>query len=129
MAPGSQECPPLHVGHRVVAAHSCTHGASPPETACTFYCHKGYELVGPPVKHCQLDGTWTDAGLSVECQGNYLAFKYPGMPVTSQYLSAFSSDVPNQRLVAVAFSFLQTHKWVETWNVHSLRLNISLICC
>ena len=38
-------------------------------TACPFDCHKGFRLVGPAVKHCQMDGTWTDAALPVSCDG------------------------------------------------------------
>ena len=68
-APGVVKCPALQLGHRVISKPSCTRGSSVVGTACPFDCHKGFRLVGPAVKHCQMDGTWTDAALPVSCDG------------------------------------------------------------
>ena len=68
-APGVVKCPALQLGHRVISKPSCTRGSSMVGTACPFECHKGFRLVGPAVKHCQMDGTWTDAALPVSCDG------------------------------------------------------------
>ncbi|KAL9968094.1 hypothetical protein ACROYT_G026423 [Oculina patagonica] len=68
MAPGEVNCPRLQVGAHVITDHSCTSAPSVAETVCSFECLKGYRLSGPSVKHCQLDGTWSDQGLPVECE-------------------------------------------------------------
>ena len=68
-APGVANCPVLQLGHRVISNPSCTRGSSVVGMACPFDCHKGFRLVGPAVKHCQMDGTWTDAAVPVSCDG------------------------------------------------------------
>lgn len=69
MAPGEVKCPALQVGAHVVDENSCTHGPSPAETVCNFSCLKGYKSSGPTVKHCKIDGTWSDDAIPVECVG------------------------------------------------------------
>ena len=71
-APGELNCPSLQVGPRVITDHSCTSGPSVPGTVCSFDCPKGYKLSGPSLKHCKIDGSWTDAALAVSCDGKYL---------------------------------------------------------
>lgn len=71
MAPGEVNCPALQVGAHVIAEHSCTSAPSVAETVCSFSCLKGYKLSGPSLKQCQIDGTWTDQGLPVECDGKF----------------------------------------------------------
>ena len=68
-------CPALQVGAHVKTAHSCTSAPSVAETVCFFQCPKGYTLSGPSGKTCQLDGTWTDHAVPVECDGKFSGLK------------------------------------------------------
>lgn len=70
-APGELNCPALLVGAHVITPHSCTSAPSVAETICSFKCPKGYTLSGPSYKTCQLDGTWTDQAVPVECDGKF----------------------------------------------------------
>ncbi|XP_015761412.1 PREDICTED: uromodulin-like [Acropora digitifera] len=66
-APGAVNCTALQVGPKVITRHSCTTASSAPGTTCSFTCHHGYKLSGPPNKHCGINGSWTDEDVPVSC--------------------------------------------------------------